>query len=73
MEKSYQVVLQRGSRDIETLYWSGSLEETTRLARLVALQWNAEKLLIFKLDGSGAGLICGEQRPFGDHEPHSTD
>jgi hypothetical protein len=30
---SYRVVFQKDGRDIETFYWSGSLEETQRLAR----------------------------------------
>ena len=71
MEISYQVVLRRGSRDMETLYWKGSLDETKRLARTIALEWNAEMFLIFEFNGSGV-MIYSEQRPFGDHGPHST-
>ena len=60
---NYRVVLQRGGRDVETLYWNGAMCETKELARVVALAWDADVFLVMEVDGRGA-VICLEQRPF---------
>jgi hypothetical protein len=59
---SYQVVIEKGGQNIQTLYWGGSLEETRRIARKIACKYAADALRIFELSGLE---ICFEQRPFG--------
>jgi hypothetical protein len=60
---SYRVVIQKDGRDIGTLYWSGSLEETQRLARQIAINCEADDFRIFDLSGAE---ISSEKRPFQD-------
>jgi len=47
----FQVVLQRGGQDLQTLYWKGSLGETQKLARAIALELDADLFRIIDLDG----------------------
>ena len=44
---SYKVSFQKNGREIETLYWNGSLEETRRLATQVAIECKADAFQIF--------------------------
>jgi hypothetical protein len=53
----YKVAFQRADREIETLYWEGSLEETIGLARSVARECGFEGFLIIEPDGSGTELF----------------
>ena len=59
----YQVVLRRRGRDVGTLFWDGPLCETKKLARVVALQREADIFLVTEVDDSGA-VVYSEQRPF---------
>jgi hypothetical protein len=51
---TYQLVFQRRGRERATLHWNGSLDETQRLARTIASEWNADRFLIVEVDGSDA-------------------
>jgi hypothetical protein len=53
----YKVAFQRADREIETLYWEGSLEETISLARSVARECGFEGFLIIESDGSGTEVF----------------
>ena len=50
---------------METLYWNGSLDETKRLARTIAVERGAEMFLVIECDGSGA-VVYSEQHPFAE-------
>ena len=63
----YQVVLERNGLDIETLYWTGSLNETRELARRVAVERDADVIRILQFDGGGQEVLR-EERPFGGPE-----
>ena len=58
----YQVVF--NDRDIETLYWTGSLDETLRLARNIAVECAADAFRIIEFPDSGAE-VYSEEGPFG--------
>jgi hypothetical protein len=60
---SYWVVFQKDGRDIGTLYWNGSLEETQCLARQIAIKTNADAFRISDFTDAEAGP---EKRPFQD-------
>ena len=47
---SYQVVFQRECHHIETVYWTGSLEETRELARRIAIQLAANDFRIIEFN-----------------------
>jgi hypothetical protein len=47
---SYQVVFQRECHYIETVYWTGSLEETRELARRIAIQLAANDFRIIEFN-----------------------
>jgi hypothetical protein len=57
----YRVVIEKDGRNIQRLYWAGTLEETRRLARKMACKHAADSLRIFELSGAE---VCFEQRPF---------
>jgi hypothetical protein len=59
----YRVVIQKDGRNIQRLYWAGSLEETRVLARKIAYKYAADDIRIFEVGGDE---VCFEQRPFGD-------
>ena len=59
----YQVVF--NDRDIETLYWTGSLDETLRLARKIAVECAADAFRIIEFPDSGAE-VYSEEGPFGE-------
>ena len=61
----FQVVLQRGGQDLQTLYWKGSLGETQKLARAIALELDADLFRIIDLDGCGVE-VYSEHHPFED-------
>jgi transposase len=56
----YKVVLQRNGQEIVTIYWSGSLEETTNLARTIALKCEADRFRIIEFAASGAEVRSEE-------------
>jgi hypothetical protein len=58
---SYRVVIQMDGREIGTLYWNGSLEETQRLARQIAIKCEADAFRIF---GPTEAEVGSEKRPF---------
>jgi hypothetical protein len=60
---SYRAVFQKDGRDIGTLYWNGSLEETQRLARQIAIKCDADAFRISDFTDAEVGL---ERRPFQD-------
>jgi hypothetical protein len=60
---SYRIVFQNDARDIQTLYWNGSLDEISRLARQTALKCEADTYRIFDVTGAEVG---SEKRPFQD-------
>lgn len=60
---SYRIVIQKNGSNIQTLYWTGSLEETRSLARKIACEYEADTLRIFELKGEAE--VCSEERPFG--------
>ena len=57
MSMVYKVVFERGGREIETLYWNGSLEETISLARSAALECGFEEFHIVESAVSGAEVF----------------
>jgi hypothetical protein len=60
---SYRVVFQKDGRDIGTLYWNGSLEETQCLARQIAVKCDADAFRIFDFSSAQVG---SEKHPFQD-------
>jgi hypothetical protein len=58
-----RIVIQKDGRDTGTLYWNGSLEETQRLARQIAINCEADAFRIFDFSGVEVG---SERRPFED-------
>ena len=62
---AYQVMFHRNGYEVESLYWSGPLEETRQLARQLALKLDADLFRIVDISGGGAEVFS-EQRPFGD-------
>ena len=62
----YKVAFQRADREIETLYWDGSLEETISLARSVAFGGGFKEFRIIESGGSGAEVFS-EQLPSSKH------
>jgi hypothetical protein len=62
---SYRVIIEKDGRDIGTLYWNGSLEETQRLARQIAVKCEADAFRIFDLSSVE---VASEMRPFQNQE-----
>ena len=62
----YQVVFRRNGRDVETVYWTGSLDETLRLARKLTVACEADAFRIIEFTGNRGAEVCSEERPFGD-------
>ena len=62
----YKVAFQRADREIETLYWDRSLEETISLARSVASDCGFEEFRIIKSGGRGA-VVFSERLPSAKH------
>jgi hypothetical protein len=50
----YKIVVQRSDGEIDTLYWSGSLEETINLAREIGIKCEADRFRVIELAGGGA-------------------
>jgi hypothetical protein len=48
----YEAVLLRNGEEIQTLYWSGSLQETVTLARTIALKWEVDRFRITEFTDS---------------------
>jgi hypothetical protein len=53
--RSYEVVFQRDGYDVETLYWSGSMEEVRELAEEIAFRGGADTYRIVEFSDSGPG------------------
>jgi len=65
---SYRVDFQKDGRDIGTLYWKGSLEETRRLATHVATKVDADA---FRISDFTDAEVGSEKRPFQDQRSDS--
>jgi hypothetical protein len=53
--RSCEVVFQREGYDVETLYWSGSMEEVRELAEEIALKGGAETYRIVEFSDNDPG------------------
>ena len=60
---SYRVDFQKDGRDVGTLYWNASLEETRRLATHIAIKVDADAFRISDFTGAE---VSSEKRPFED-------
>jgi hypothetical protein len=60
---SYKIVVQRNDREIDTLYWEGSLEETINLAREIGIKREADRFRVIELADCCAE-VCSEEAPF---------
>lgn len=60
---SYRVVFQKDGRDIGTLYWNGSLEETRFLATQIAIKVAADD---FRISDFTDTQVDAEKRPSQD-------
>jgi hypothetical protein len=65
----YRVVFQKDGRDIGTLYWNGSPEETQRLARQIAINGDADA---FRISDFTDAEIGSEKRPFQDQRSETS-
>jgi hypothetical protein len=65
---SYRVDFQRDGRDIGTLYWRGSLDETRRLATHIATRVEADT---FRISDFTDAEVGSEKRPFQDQRSDS--
>jgi hypothetical protein len=72
----YQIVVQRNDGEIDTLYWSGSLEETINLAREIGIKCEADRFRVIELAGgieayserspfSGSSIVAPAGQPLG--------
>jgi hypothetical protein len=52
---SYQIVFQREGHRIETIYWTGSLEETRELAKRIACRLAADDMQIIEFNTDAPG------------------
>lgn len=59
----YKIVVQRNEREIDELYWNGSLEETINLAREIGIKCDADGFRVIELAGCGAE-VRSEEAPF---------
>jgi hypothetical protein len=59
----YKIVVQRNDREIDTLYWNGSLEETINLAREIGIKCEADRFQVLEVAGCGAEAHS-EEAPF---------
>jgi hypothetical protein len=50
----YEAVLLRNGEEIQTLYWNGSLQETVKLARTIAVKCKADRFRIIEVADGGA-------------------
>jgi hypothetical protein len=53
--RSCEVVFQREGYEVETLYWSGSMEEVRELAEEIAFRGGADTYRIVEFSDSGPG------------------
>ena len=56
----YKIVVQRNDREIDTLYWNASLEETISLAREISIKCEADRFRVIELADSGAEVRLEE-------------
>jgi hypothetical protein len=61
----YKIVVEGNDGEIDTLYWSGSLEETMNLAREIAIKCEADRFRVIEFAGCGAE-VRSEGAPFLD-------
>jgi hypothetical protein len=59
----YKIIVERNDSEIETLYWSGSLEETINLAREIGIKCEADRFRVIELAGCSAE-VRSEEAPF---------
>jgi hypothetical protein len=59
----YKIVVERNYSEIDTLYWSGSLEETINLARKIGVKCEADRFRVIELAGSGTE-VRSKDAPF---------
>lgn len=57
---NYKAVLLSNDEEIQTLYWSGSLQETVNLARTIALKWEVDRFRITEFNDSEMELDSEE-------------
>ena len=62
---SYRVIIEKDGRDIGTLCWNGSLDETHRLARQIAIKTNADG---FRISDFTDAEVESEKQPFKDQK-----
>jgi hypothetical protein len=62
---SYRVVFQKDGRDVGMLYWKGSVEETQRLARQIAIKTEADGFRISDFTDAEVGSV---KQPFQDQK-----
>jgi hypothetical protein len=60
---SYQIVFQKDGRDIQTVYWNGSLEEARSLATQIANECEADA---FQISEFTDAQVYSEKRPVQD-------
>jgi hypothetical protein len=53
--RNYEIVLQRGGYDVETLFWAGSMEEVRELAEEIAFRGGADTYRIVEFSGAAPG------------------
>jgi hypothetical protein len=53
--RSFEVVFQRDGYDVETLYWSGSMDEVRELAEEIAFRGGADTYRVVEFSDSGLG------------------
>jgi hypothetical protein len=53
--RNYEIVLQRGGYDVETLFWAGSVEEVRELAEEIAFRGGADTYRIVEFSGAAPG------------------
>jgi hypothetical protein len=56
----YEVVLLRVGEEIQSIYWTGSLQETVNLARTIAFSCEADRFRIIELADSGTEVRLEE-------------
>ena len=59
----YKIVVERPDGEIDTLYWSGSLEEAINLAREIGTTCDADRFRVIELAGCGLEVRV-EEAPF---------
>ena len=56
----YKVIFKRNGRDLETMYWSGTLEETRELATRIMAVCKADSFTLAKLSEPGEDAFLSD-------------